>query len=108
MADASQAEIAAGAQAAVEAMTTYHAPGAPEPLADHLTRAVLRVVLPDRDARVREQAWREAAQEIRDRLIRTAGWSSLSYRDGASDAARLLDNMADGVARATTTGGECG
>ena len=73
-----------------------------------IATAVLRAVLPGHDARLRAQVLRQAARDIRWRLC--GGHRTLSYTDGASDAARLLENLATdteaAVARAHTTGGD--
>ena len=65
----------------------------------HVWRELQRALLPAHDARVRAEAWRHAAQEIRDRLGAVTRRRELSYGDGASDAARLLENMAGDLAQ---------
>jgi hypothetical protein len=93
MAEPTPAEIEAGAREAHEVMRREL------PAPHEVAAAVLRAVLPDHDARTWHTALTWAAQEIRDRLSIVAARDSLSYGDGASDAARLLDWLATDAAK---------
>lgn len=97
MSEPTPAEIEAGARALIESLSgvIFSDLGGPPPWDEQDgAEAVLRAVLPDHDARVRRDALQWAAREVRDRLGATAAHRQLSYRDGASDAARLLENLA--------------
>ena len=104
MSDPTPAEIEAGADVLARHDGVSHV----MPVDRRRATAVLRAVLPGHDARLRAQVLRQAARDIRWRLC--GGHRTLSYTDGASDAARLLENLATdteaAVARAHTTGGD--
>lgn len=108
MTDPTPADIEAGAEAFAEEALDSAGRWTDRATPREVATAVLRAVLPDHDARLRAETWRHAAQSIRDRLGRVGGRDRLSYQNGASDAARLLDNFADDLARIrrTLTGGD--
>ena len=106
MSDPTPAEIETGATALNGPLVRYGA--VQQGYRRTVAEAVLRAVLSGHDARLRAQVLRQAARDIRWRLC--GGHRTLSYTDGASDAARLLENLATdteaAVARAHTTGGD--
>ena len=106
MSDPTPAEIETGATALNGPLVRYGA--VQQGYRRTVAEAVLRAVLPGHDARLRAQVLHQAARDIRWRLC--GGHRTLSYTDGASDAARLLENLATdteaAVARAHTTGGD--